>query len=72
MDSVKAISELPESRNLFKKTSDNLVRWVKLLSPKFEELRDDNEAIRAEEMDALKSLKVTLDSTKELLNSVNR
>ena len=72
MDSVKPISESPESRNLVKKTSDNLVRWVKLLSPMFEELRDDDEAIRAEEMEALKSLKVTLDSTKELLNSVNR
>ncbi|GMN51008.1 hypothetical protein TIFTF001_020164 [Ficus carica] len=72
VDSVKAISDFPESRNAFKKTSGDLVRRVKLLSPMFEELRDGDEAIGAEEMEALKSLKVALDSTKELLDSVNQ
>lgn len=72
VDSVKAISEFPESRNAFKKTSGDLVRRVKLLSPMFEELRDGDEAIGAEEMEALKFLKVALDSTKELLDSVNQ
>lgn len=72
VDSVKAISEFPESRNAFKRTSGDLVRRVKLLSPMFEELRDGDEPIGTEEMEALKSLKVALDSTKEFLDSVNQ
>lgn len=72
VDSVKAISELPESRNAFKRTSGDLVRRVKLLSPMFEELRDGDEAIGDEEMEALESLKLALDSTKELIESVDQ
>ncbi|PON36546.1 Beta-catenin [Parasponia andersonii] len=71
VDSVKAISELPECRNVFRKISGDLVRRVKLLSPLFEELRDGDEAIAEEEMKSLESLRIALDSTMELLNSVN-
>ncbi|KAL5569388.1 hypothetical protein UlMin_025963 [Ulmus minor] len=69
---VKAISESPECRNVFKKMYGNLVRRVKLLSPLFEELRDSDEALDEEEMKGFESLRVALDSTKELLMSVNR
>lgn len=71
VDSVKAVSELPECRNVFKKISGDLVRRVKLLSPLFEELRDSDEALDEEELKPLESLRISLDSTKELLNSVN-
>ena len=71
VDSVKAISELPECRNVFKKIGGDLVRRVKLLSPLFEELRDGDEALGEEEMKSFESLIIALDNTKELLNSVN-
>ena len=72
VDSVRAISELPESRNAFRKPCANLVRRVKLLSPLFEELRDrhDGEAIGEAELRGFESLRVAMDSLTELLNSV--
>ncbi|KAF5467074.1 hypothetical protein F2P56_016936 [Juglans regia] len=70
-DSVKAISELPECRNVCKKMHGNLVRRVKLLSPLFEELRDSEEELCEDEVKALELLRLALDSAKELLRSVN-
>lgn len=70
-ESVKSISELPECRNVCKKMYGNLVRRVKLLSPLFEELRDSNQELGEEEVKALESLRVALDSAKEVLGSVN-
>lgn len=70
-ESVKAISELPECRNVCKKMHGNLVRRVKLLSPLFEELRDSEEELREDEVKALELLRLALDSAKELLRSVN-
>ncbi|KAE8672026.1 U-box domain-containing protein 13 [Hibiscus syriacus] len=70
---VKEISGLPESRNSCKKMHGNLVRRIKLLSPLFEELRDGNEEsmIKIEEIKGFELLKAALDSTKELLQSIN-
>lgn len=71
VDSVRAISELPESRNAFKKACGDLVRRVKLLSPMFEELRDSDEAsIVEEEITSFESLRVALDFTTDVLRSV--
>ncbi|KAM6584403.1 hypothetical protein CsatB_011405 [Cannabis sativa] len=71
VDSVKAISELSDCRNVFKKTTGDLVRRVKLLSPLFEELRDSDKALAEEELKSLETLRIALVSTKELLNSTN-
>ncbi|KAJ4978942.1 hypothetical protein NE237_009722 [Protea cynaroides] len=49
----------------------NLARRVKLLSPLFEELKDNEASLGEEEVRALVSLKVALDSAKELLRLVN-
>ena len=68
VDSVRAISELPESRNAFRKPCANLVRRVKLLSPLFEELRDRHDGEAG--LRGFESLRVAMDSTTELLNSV--
>ncbi|GLT65359.1 hypothetical protein SLA2020_377970 [Shorea laevis] len=71
VESVRAISELPECRNVCKKLYGNLVRRVKLLSPLFEELRDSEKELGEEEVKALESLRIALDSAKDLLGSVN-
>ncbi|KAE7997000.1 hypothetical protein FH972_001675 [Carpinus fangiana] len=71
VESVKAISELPECRNVSKKMYGNLVRRVKLLSPLFEELRDSEKELGEEEVKALESLRIALDSAKDVLGSVN-
>ena len=72
VESVKAISELSECCNAFKKICGNLVRRVKLLSPLFEDLRaSDEEVLGEEEMKAFESLRLALSSTMELLESVN-
>jgi hypothetical protein len=71
VESVRAISELPECRNVCRKMYGNLVRRVKLLSPLFEELRDSQEELGEEEVKALESLRLALDSAKDLLGSVN-
>ncbi|KAG6765194.1 U-box domain-containing protein 14-like [Populus alba x Populus x berolinensis] len=69
-DSVKEISGLPECRNVFKKTHGDLVRRIKLLSPMFEELKDNNEELSEEETKGFELLRTVLDSAKELLKSV--
>ncbi|TQD96667.1 hypothetical protein C1H46_017742 [Malus baccata] len=71
-ESVKAISELPECRNAFRKMYGNFVRRVKLLSPLFEELRDSDKAMGEEEVVALESLGEALNSAEELIKSVNQ
>ncbi|XP_043701096.1 U-box domain-containing protein 14-like isoform X2 [Telopea speciosissima] len=68
---IREISEFPECRNTSKKMYNNLVRRVKLLSPLFEELQDNEASLGDEEIGALVSLKVALDSAKELLRWVN-
>jgi hypothetical protein len=70
VDSVKEISGLPECRNVFKKTHGDLVRRIKLLSPMFEELKDNNEELSEEETKGFELLRTVLDSAKELLKSV--
>ncbi|KAG5237763.1 armadillo/beta-catenin repeat family protein [Salix suchowensis] len=67
VDSVKEISTLPECRNVSKKMHDNLVRRIKLLSPLFEELKDNNEKLSEEETKGFEVLRTALDSAKELL-----
>ncbi|XP_068331030.1 U-box domain-containing protein 14-like [Pyrus communis] len=71
-ESVKAISELPECRNAFRKMYGNFVRRVKLLSPLFEELRDGYKQLGEEEVVALESLGEALNSAKQLIKSVNQ
>ncbi|KAJ6720236.1 U-BOX DOMAIN-CONTAINING PROTEIN 14 [Salix viminalis] len=70
VDSVKEISTLPECRNVSKKMHDNLVRRIKLLSPLFEELKDNNEELSEEETKGFEVLRTALDSAKELLKLV--
>lgn len=72
IESVKAISELPECRNVFKKMYGNLERRVKLLSPLLEEIRDCDDDLNEEEVKGLKLLRVAMDSAKEHLESVNQ
>ncbi|KAL6131236.1 hypothetical protein ACLB2K_069612 [Fragaria x ananassa] len=72
VDSVKAISELPECRNVFRKMYGNFVRRVKLLSPLFEELRDSDKQLGEEEVEAFESLGEALHSAMELIKSVNQ
>ncbi|CAL0316829.1 unnamed protein product [Lupinus luteus] len=68
---IKEISVLPECHNVCKRMYGNLVRRVKLLSPLFEELRDSDELLSDEQLQAFESLRVALDSAKILLQSVN-
>ncbi|KAJ6317449.1 hypothetical protein OIU76_013063 [Salix suchowensis] len=70
VDSVKEISGLPECKNVFKKTHGDLVRRIKLLSPLFEELKDNNEELSEEETKGFELLRTVLGSAKELLKSV--
>ncbi|KAJ4971311.1 hypothetical protein NE237_004410 [Protea cynaroides] len=68
---VREISAFPECRNTSKKMYGNLVRRVKLLNPLFEELKDTEASLGDDQVRALGSLKVALDSAKELVRSVN-
>ncbi|KAF8403108.1 hypothetical protein HHK36_011202 [Tetracentron sinense] len=68
---AKEISRLPECPNTSKKLYCNLVRRVNLLSLLFEELKHIEAALGKEEFRALNSMKVALESAKELLQSVN-
>lgn len=68
---IKEISGSPECQNSSKKMYNNLVRRVKLLSPLFEELNDSEEELGLEEVRGLESLKVALDSAREILRSIN-
>ncbi|KAJ6428922.1 hypothetical protein OIU84_020547 [Salix udensis] len=70
VDSVKEISGLPECKNVFKKTHGDLVRRIKLLSPLFEELKDNDEELSEEETKGFELLRTVLGSAKELLKSV--
>ncbi|XP_057979187.1 U-box domain-containing protein 14 [Malania oleifera] len=71
VESVREISGFPECRNTSKKMYGNLVRRVKLLSPLFEELKDSDEELQENELRAFESLRIALDSSKELLRSVS-
>ena len=68
---VREISGLPECRSTSKKMYYNLVRRIKLLSPLFEELKDGEEELEDSEIQGFESLRVALDSAKELLKLVN-
>ncbi|WJX20306.1 U-box domain-containing protein 14 [Trifolium repens] len=70
-DSIREISGLPECQNVCKKMYGNLIRRVKLLSPLFEELKDCDESLSDEQLQAFESLRVALDLTMILLKSVN-
>lgn len=70
-DSIREISGLPECQNVCKKMYGNLIRRVKLLSPLFEELKDCDESLGDDEIEAFESLRVALDLTMILLKSVN-
>lgn len=70
-ESVRAISELPECQNVCKNMYGNLVRRVKLLSPLFEELKDNGGELGEEDVKAFELLRLALDSAKDLLGSVN-
>lgn len=68
---VKEVSRMPECKNAFKKIHGNLARRIKLLSPLFEELRESNKELSQEAIQGLELLKVALDSSVNLLKSVN-
>ncbi|XP_021897764.1 U-box domain-containing protein 14 [Carica papaya] len=68
---VKEISRLPECKNICKRMHGDLVRRIKLLSSLFEELKDGSEEFDEEEIRGFEMLKIALDSSKELLQSVN-
>ncbi|THF97660.1 U-box domain-containing protein 14 [Camellia sinensis] len=68
---IRDVSGFPDCRNASKKMYNNLVRRVKLLSPLFEELKDSEDELGAEEIRGFESLKVALDSARELLRSIN-
>ncbi|KAJ7970494.1 RING-type E3 ubiquitin transferase [Quillaja saponaria] len=72
VESVKEISSLPECQNVYKSMYGNLVRRVKLLSPLFEESRDSDKLLSAEDLRGFESLRIALDSAKDLLKLVNR
>ncbi|KAK7343871.1 hypothetical protein VNO77_12958 [Canavalia gladiata] len=72
VESIKGISELPECQNVCKRMYGNLVRRVKLLSPLFEELKDSDESLSNEQLEAFENLRNALDSAQTLLKSVNQ
>lgn len=71
VDLVKEISGLPECRNSVKKMYGNLMRRVKLLSPLFEELKDNEQQLHDDDFKGLQGLIVALNLALELLKSVN-
>ncbi|KAG7947853.1 hypothetical protein I3843_14G115400 [Carya illinoinensis] len=71
VESLKVISKFLECRNVYKKIYGNLAQRVKLLSPLFEELRDSDEELSEDDLKALESLSVALDSAKDVLQSIN-
>lgn len=72
LETVREISGYPECQNTSKKSYNNLLRRVKLLSPLFEELKDSEEAVGEEQVRALLLLNDALLSAKLLLQSVNQ
>ncbi|CAK8573118.1 unnamed protein product [Lathyrus sativus] len=71
-DSIREISGLPECQNVCKRMYGNLIRRVKLLSPLFEELKDCDESLCDEQLEAFEALRVALDLAMILLKSVNQ
>lgn len=71
VETIKEISRLPECRNASRKMYSNLVRRVKLLSPLFEELNDNYEALGDDEIRGLELLRIALNMAKEFLLSLN-
>ncbi|CAI9302933.1 unnamed protein product [Lactuca saligna] len=72
VDLVREFSGLPECRNAVKDMYVNLMRRVKLLNPLFEELKDSEEQLNADDdVQGLQSLKIALNLALELLKSVN-
>ncbi|CAN1150432.1 U-box domain-containing protein 13 [Linum perenne] len=67
IDTVNDIASISDYRSTVKKQYCNLARRLKLLTPLFEEIRECKDAIPEETVDALVSLKIALDSAKELL-----
>lgn len=67
---IRDISESSECRCTSKRMYNNLVRRVKLLSPLVEELKDSEEEIGEEEVEGFESLKIALDSARELIRSI--
>ncbi|KAF8396542.1 hypothetical protein HHK36_018166 [Tetracentron sinense] len=68
---MKEICGFPECRNTSKNMYWNLVRRLKLLSPFFDDLKDIEEGLGDEEVQALVFLKTALEMAMELLRSVN-
>ncbi|KAL4576485.1 hypothetical protein LXL04_012580 [Taraxacum kok-saghyz] len=71
VDLVKDISGLPECRNALRKMYGNLMRRVKLLSPLFEELKDNEQKLDDGDLQGLKTLRIALNLAFQLLKSVN-
>ncbi|KAL7614071.1 U-box domain-containing protein 14 [Lactuca sativa] len=71
VDLVREISGLPECRNALRKMYGNLMRRVKLLSPLFEELKDNEQKLDDGDLKGLQSLRIALKLAFELLKSVN-
>ncbi|MFS7948626.1 hypothetical protein Hanom_Chr06g00562081 [Helianthus anomalus] len=71
VDSVREISGLPECRNAVRKMYGNLMRRVKLLSPLFEELKDNEQQLDDGDLKGLQALRVALNLALEVLKSVN-
>lgn len=67
IDSVTEISSISDFKGSVKKHYCNLARRLKLLLPMFEEIRDSSDSIPIDSFKALNSLKIALDSAKELL-----
>lgn len=70
-DLVREISGLPECRNALRKMYGNLTRRVKLLSPLFEELKDNEQQLDDGDLNGLQALRIALNLALELLKSVN-
>ncbi|KAI3748588.1 hypothetical protein L6452_11762 [Arctium lappa] len=71
VDLVKEVSGLPECRNAIRKMYGNLMRRVKLLSPLFEELKDNEQQLDDGDLKGLQALTNALNLALELLKSVN-
>ncbi|KVI09699.1 U-box domain-containing protein 14 [Cynara cardunculus var. scolymus] len=71
VDLVKEISGLPDCRNAVRKMYGNLMRRVKLLSPLFEELKDNEPQLDDGDRKGLQALRNALNLALELLKLVN-
>ncbi|XP_047313215.1 U-box domain-containing protein 13-like isoform X2 [Impatiens glandulifera] len=64
---IDEISSISDFRSSVKRQFCNLARRLKLLTPMFEEIRDGKQSLPKESLEALSSLKESLESTRELL-----